>query len=362
MNDSLKILNVITGLSTGGAEKLLVDSIDSYLKKKIQVDILTLDGTETPFLKKAQSNPSSKVFSITKGSVYNPLIILKILPYFKKYDIIHVHLFPALYWVALAKILSFSKVKLVYTEHSTSNRRRKSRFFKYADKFIYRTYSKIITIAEEVDYNIKKHLNLPLQKFQMIKNGIDTRFFFNSLPYNKDSFFSNSDKILIQVASFREQKDHETLIKAMVKLPDDVKLLLVGEGYLKDKCINLARDLNIEGRIKFLGVRMDVPRLLKTADIVVLSSVHEGLSLSSIEGMAVGKPFVASNVPGLREMVQDVGTLFEKGNATDLADKIAELLQNESYYREIADRCYQHSKKFDLEVMINSYIRLYQTI
>lgn len=363
MNNKLKILQVITSLSTGGAEKLLVDSLDIYLRNNIEIDILSISSKETPFLQKIKNNPSVKLFCLTNGSIYNPLLIFKIIRYLKNYDIIHVHLFPVLYWVALAKVFSFSDTKIIYTEHSTFNKRRTSILFKFIDKIIYSIYNKIITIAEEVDLNLRKHLNnYSSEKFQIIKNGIDTNFFFNSSSYSKTDFFDESDKVLIQVASFRKEKDHETLIRAMTELPNNIKLILVGEGYLKESCINLVNALNIKERVKFLGLRMDVPRLLKTSDIVILSSVHEGLSLSSIEGMAVGKPFIASNVPGLREVVQGVGLLFEKGNSKELAGHVMELIENENYYNEIAQKCYKHSQNYDINKMVDSYITVYKTL
>lgn len=363
MNNRIKVLQVITSLSTGGAEKLLVDSIDVYIKKNIQVDILTISNKETPFSQRIKNNPNIKLFCLTSGSVYNPLLIFKIIPYLKKYDVIHVHLFPALYWVALAKVLSFSETKIIYTEHSTSNKRRNSVFFKLTDRIIYSVYNRIITIAEAVDLNLRKHLNTySSEKIQIIKNGIDINSFFNSSSYPKTDFFNESDKVLIQVSSFRKEKDHETLIKAMVELPDNIKLLLVGDGYLKEYCINLVNSLNIEKRVKFLGLRMDVPKLLKTSDIVILSSVHEGLSLSSIEGMAVGKPFIASNVPGLREVVEGVGLLFEKGNSKELANHIMTLINDENYYNEIAEKCYKHSQNYDINQMVNAYITVYESL
>ena len=84
----------------------------------------------------------------------------------------------------------------------------------------------------------------------------------------------------------------------MQLLPLEVKLVLAGEGVLKKKCQDLVETLKLKERVVFLGLRMDIPQLLKTADVVVLSSKYEGLSLSSIEGLAAGKPFVASDVPG----------------------------------------------------------------
>ena len=156
--------------------------------------------------------------------------------------------------------------------------------------------------------------------------------------------------------------DRSTLIKALKLLPEHIKLILVGDGPLKRECEMLVAELGLNERVLFLGIRTDVPQLLKTADIVVLSSKYEGLSLSSIEGMASGKPFVASNVPGLKEVVQGAGILFEQGNDKELAFKINELLENENYYNEIVGKCLERASNYDIEIMVNKHIDLYNSL
>jgi glycosyltransferase involved in cell wall biosynthesis len=356
----MKVLQVISSLYMGGAEKLLAESVPLYQSHGLEVDLLLLNGSETTLMKDLKSKTNGRIYSLGNGSVYNPMHIFKILPYLKKYDILHVHLFPTLYWVALAKMISLSKVKIIYTEHSTNNRRRKKLVFRVLDKLIYSQYDKIITIADEVDQNLKNHLGFNPSRFELINNGVDVQLFHEAKTYSKNDFFTEDDTILIQVSSFRPAKDQITVIKALQYLPISTKLLLVGEGDKMEICQNLVKELQLEDRVIFLGVRMDVPRLLKTADIVVMSSVYEGLSLASIEGMASGKVFVASNVPGLKEIVNGAGILFEKGNEKQFAHEISKLLTDTVYYNLISNRCYHRSKAYDIEKMIDSYIKTYK--
>ena len=358
----MRILQITNSLNIGGAEKLIIDTVPLYQQKGIEMDVLLLKDNQTSFRDKLESESTGKVFALSSGSVYNPFLIFKIIPYLQKYDLVHVHLFPALYWVVFAKILSFSKTKLIYTEHSTSNRRRNNIVFKFLDRLIYKRITKIITIADEVDLEIKKHLGFKEDNFQLIQNGVDVAFFHSALAYPKTDFFTEQDIILIQVSSFRWQKDQNTLIKALEFLPEKVKLLLVGTGELMNDSIETVKKLNLSERVKFLGNRSDVARLLKTADIVVLSSKHEGLSLSNIEGMSASKPFIGSDVPGLREIVKDYGLLFEQGNAKDLADTIKSLIDNPSFKTEIAEKCYQRAKEFDIHVMVERYMEVYKSI
>jgi glycosyltransferase involved in cell wall biosynthesis len=361
----MKILQVINSLNTGGAEKLLLESIPLYIKKGIKMDLLLLNGAETPFLTALKKHDSCSIISLGNGSVYNPFLIFKLIPYLKKYDAIHVHLFPAQYFVAFAKLISFSKVPLIFTEHSTNNRRLENPIFKWIDKFIYKFYERIICITEKVFNIIQEHTNLPKEKFSVIENGVNLSAITESTILNKNEIvpaINEEEKVVIQVSSFQEPKDQPTLIKAIRDLPNNVKLILVGDGILRNECENLVKKLNLENRVFFLGIRTDVPQLLKSSDIVVLSSKYEGLSLSSIEGMASEKPFIASDVPGLREIVGGAGLLFPQGDETALAKMITDLLNDEKLYNKVAEACQSRAALYDINKMIEKHIALYQSI
>jgi glycosyltransferase involved in cell wall biosynthesis len=105
-----------------------------------------------------------------------------------------------------------------------------------------------------------------------------------------------------------------------------------------------------------------VLNVIKAADIVVMSSHWEGLSLSNIEGMSAGKPFIASNVNGLKEVTEGWGLLFEHENAKQLADIILRLASNQEYYQQISDRCYQRAREFDINKMIDDYEQVYKDV
>ncbi|WKB80780.1 glycosyltransferase [Cellulophaga lytica] len=362
----MKILQIINNLQTGGAEKLLLESIPLFNKDQtVIMDLAVLNNNNAPFLEQLKKKSPAKIFILSKKSPYSPSNILKIIPLLKKYDVVHVHLFPCLYWVALAKLLSFSRTKLIYTEHNTSNRRRDKLLFKIIDKLIYSQYSKIITISEDVDKNLKKHLKFKDSKFELIQNGVNLNTIKNETAYLKTDLangINDNHKILVQVSSFTPQKDQQTLIKSLEYLNKNVIAVLVGDGPLKVECEELTRKLNLTDRVFFLGIRMDVPKILKTADIVVLSSHYEGLSLASIEGLASGKPFIASDVPGLRDIVSNAGLLFPDNHALSLAKNISTLLENKSFYEETVKECQIRADSYDINKSINKQLKLYTSI
>jgi len=361
----MKILQIINSLDTGGAEKLLLETIPIYIEKGVEMDILVLNGKDYPFMTELKELNCCKIYSLGFQSVYNPIHIFKIIPYLKKYDLIHVHLFPAQYWVVLAKLVSFSKSKLIFTEHNTSNRRLESQLFSLIDKHFYRFYTAVICITTEIKELLLNHTRLPLTRLHLIENGVNLINIINAKALKKEDInvsLKHTDKIIIQVSSFRPQKDQATLIRAMKLLPDNIKLFLIGDGLLRNDCEALVMKLYLQKRVLFLGLRIDVPQLLKTSDIVVLSSKYEGLSLSSIEGMASGKPFVASDVPGLSEIVKNAGVLFECGDVKELADIIKELLDNPKYYSDVVLSCQAKAVGYGINRMIDSHILLYKSL
>jgi glycosyltransferase involved in cell wall biosynthesis len=363
----VKVLQIINTLDTGGAEKLLLDIVPKFNQAGVGVimDVLVLEGMECYYLNKLKEIKCCRIFALQSNSLYNPINIVKIIPYLFKYNVVHVHLFPAQYWVAIAKILSFSKVTLVYTEHSTFNRRRKFFFFKFLDKIIYNLYHKTICISNGVNEQLLTYIGISRHKLITIENGIDLKQYVDAKPYLKTEIhdsISHTDKLIVQVSKFRKEKDQITVINSMKYLSENVKLIFVGEGELREDCQNLVDRLNLNNRIFFLGARNDVANILKTSDLSIISSHWEGFGLVAVEGMAVGKPVIASNVLGLSDVVKNAGLLFEKGNERELASLIDKLFSNPNFYDEISFKCKEKALKYDLNLMIQHTLELYKNI
>lgn len=356
----MKILHVITSLKIGGAEKLLTDIIPLLQERNHQIDLLLFDGIDTIFKEKLEKKGVT-LFSLgVNHSVYNPIYIYRLCSYLSEYDIIHTHNTVCQYYLVFAKLLSFSRTKLVTTEHSTINRRRNKYFFRLIDRFIYCCYDKIIGISDKTTEGIVEHTGM-LKNIITIPNGIDIAQYKFSYITPRESIFpiAPNDRLLIQVARFDDAKDQDTVIRSLALLPSFIHLVLVGDGERKKKCEMLAKILNVSDRVYFMGIRSDVPQLLKMADIVVMSSHWEGFGLAAVEGMAAVKPVVASDVPGLAEVVKNAGLLFEVQNERDLANSITQLIDDDAYYQFISERCYKRALEYDINKMVKSYETLY---
>lgn len=357
----MKILQIIDSLPTGGGARFVVNLTKNLLQKNIEVDVLLLDGSATPFYAELASS-NCRIHSLTTGNRWNPINVFRIIPYLKKYDLVHVHIFPTSYYVALANQLSYSDTPILFTEHNSQNRRASHFIFKYLERWMYSRYDRIVCLTNDVKNFVVENLNVKESKLDIIENGLDYTVLHKSIPYSKiDLGFQVSDQIITMAARLTSQKDHKTLIEALIMLPSHFHILLLGEGALKSELQNFAISLNVQTRVHFLGNRSDVYRILKTSDYIVMSSHFEGLSLSALEGLASGKPFIASNVSGLN-FIEDAGLLFERRNHIELASIILELENNPQYYETVVLKCQERAKMYDIEEMTSKYLDLYTNL
>lgn len=350
-------------MGIGGAEKLLTELLPVQRHQGHEVVVLRLATGEFEFVKRLEKN-NIPVISIGKNEndIYNPFLIFKLAKYVNKFDIVHVHLFPCQYWVIFSALYSHSKSILVTTEHSTDNRRRSIPGFKWIDKFIYRHYNKIIAISNKTAETLANYLGSS-ERICVINNGINLSTIIEANAIKKEDFgCPKLSKILLQVARFSEQKDQETLIRSLKYLPNNYHAVFVGDGTRRVICENIVQNEGVEDRVHFLGMRNDVPSLLKAADVIVMSSHFEGFGLAAVEGMAAKKPVIASDIPGLSEVVKGAGLLFEHSNSKMLSEKIISLFENDSFYNEIANKCFLRAQQYNIQTMAKSYEEIYLSL
>ena len=361
----MRILQVITSLQTGGAEKLIADIVPKLWQKGLEVDVCLFNGKDTPFKKQLQTC-GCNIYDLSYNErYYSPIKIFKLWRIMRHYDVAHTHNTAPQLFAAIANLIC--KKKLITTEHSTNSRRRDYPILRFGDKWMYARYDSVICISEIAEKVLKEYLeikpNTPCNIFT-INNGIDVARFYHAMPLDRKSVGSNEMQfVIVMVAGFRDAKDQETVIRAIAKLKDSKYVLwLDGDGERRQAIEQCIKDERVENQIKLLGVRMDVPSILKAADVIVMSSHWEGLSLSNIEGMSVGKPFIASDVNGLREVTKGYGILFPHGDDQALANEIKHLAEDRYYYDQVAVQCYERAQQFDIKNMLDAYTKLYYEI
>ncbi|MDD5862198.1 MAG: glycosyltransferase family 4 protein [Prevotella sp.] len=358
----MKILHIINNLQFGGAEKMLVD-ICEIMKEDHQVEILSLFGSPTALSQKAEEMgiPVHFMFT-TRKAKYNPIIIIKLIKYLKTFEIIHVHLFPAQYWVALCKMFFVRNATLITDEHNTENTRTRYRLTTFIDHFIYKEYSGVICISKAVE-NMMRSRFKDLQQLYTIENGIQIRKYQHAVSIPREQLgIQQEDVMLLQVARFGKQKNQACMIRALTHLPQNYHAFFAGNGEMMPACKQLAEKLHVENRTHFLGSRADIPELWASADLGVLSSHWEGFGLSAVEGMASSTPVLVSNVNGLAQVVNDPELCFEEDNDRELANKMIKITTNPEFYQQKALEVQERAKKFDIRNTVAQYIKLYQKI
>ena len=171
---------------------------------------------------------------------------------------------------------------------------------------------------------------------------------------------------LAMVGRFEPQKDHATLLRALGELRDHAwELDLIGDGPLRREMESLAESLGIGQRIRFLGQRTDVDRLLAQAQVGVLVSKWEGFPLSILEAMRAGLPVVASDVGGVAEAVQNevTGYVVRRGDIRQLRDRIAAVLGSPDLRIRLgAHGRARYEQHFTLDRMVAKTLAVYREV
>ena len=161
------------------------------------------------------------------------------------------------------------------------------------------------------------------------------------------------------------ENDYPTLLKAYALIGDTVgktQLWIVGAGELLPILKNLVQVLSIDKRVKFLGIRPDIPDLMNAADIFALSSAWEGFGLVVCEAMACEKIVVATDCGGVKEIVGDYGFLVPPGSVVEFAAILGKALRLPSLEKQSIGYAARKriENNFSLKKIANTWLKLYK--
>lgn len=160
--------------------------------------------------------------------------------------------------------------------------------------------------------------------------------------------------VLIYAAEFSARKSQGVLIRAMGRLPEYVRLVLAGDGALREECRGLAQDLGLSGRVLFPGQIRDMPAWYAMADAAVSASRSEGLPFNIMEAMYAGLPVAASDVKGHHDLIRDgeTGLLYPYGDEKACAERVWRLMGSEALGRQLASSAREYVKQYSLEQVL----------
>ena len=224
-----------------------------------------------------------------------------------------------------------------------------------------------VGVAQGHGEHLVQQERLPPQKVHVIPNGVDVDRFCpgpGDVALRRGLGLPESGPIVGIVARLGEEKNHDMFLKVAARVRRSVpgvRFVSIGDGPRRGALESMTVELGLEDCVHFLGVREDIPQLLRLLDVFVLTSHVEANPVSVLEALASGKPVVATRVGSVPETVIDghTGHLVEPGDTNAMANRVTELLQHPTYTRQLGRAARAHiTRHWSLERMVQGYEEL----
>jgi glycosyltransferase involved in cell wall biosynthesis len=277
-----------------------------------------------------------------------------------KPDVVHAHLPLAMMAIATSRGKG-DQIRIATHHHGDHFIRSGNGLAAHADHLAGRRFDVIVAPSESVREFLIERYGYSRPRIVTIRNGWG-RMRPTSAPVKRAPL-----PTIVSVANFRAQKNHELLVHAFAlvhgELPE-VRLLLVGDGPLKQHVQNLTVSLGVENRVDFAGYVEDVWPYLLQSRLFAIASRYEPLGIAVLEAMAAGLPVVAPAIGGLREIVTPgvTGALVEPGDATAMAVAMVEILRSEAATAAMGASARRAAQAYTADTMIDGYFSLYREL
>ena len=237
--------------------------------------------------------------------------------------------------------------------------------------FIYRITTKYgecaIAGAEGVKLLVD-NLGIPKEKIRIINLGVDQSIFTKTSPseqieLKKKLGIKDSEKVILLYGRLDTIKGHEYMLESLRLLKDkNYKVIFPGENpEYKRHLLETIKKYNLEGRIVFPGY-INGREYLSITDLMVLPSIKDGVSYAFLETISMGVPVIRTNAGGVYDEIKDLCFWVDYGDDTSLARLIAEFLNGDKKFSEMAELAKKESCRFSLENVVNKYYDLYCSI
>lgn len=352
----MRVVQVInhSGTNFGGAERLATTLHQDLLDAGVDAHILAIGACEVGDMPRSHS--------LGFKSVRDPRVVLTLRAALRDLvrpgTVVHAHLFPATLHVSALRQTGQLATPCSMTEHSTWNRRREHPALRGLDRMVYRGFERIAAISTQTQDALLSTYPALRPRTEIIRNGATLRF---ATPPEHPS---DQTPCILTVARLAPVKNIANALRALAKLTDRPwRYVVAGGGEEEGNLKRLAAELGITERVTFLGQVADVTPLLTEAHIFLLPSRWEGFGLAAVEGMNAALPIVASDVPGLREIVVPAGNpVVDSDDVEGMATAIAALLDDPDRRTRLGAAGFEEAMQYDRKKMNEGYMTLWSEI
>ncbi len=327
----VNILHVFVTLPVGGAEQLLLSIVNNLDNSRYNSIICCIrDKGEIGKVIEQNGFKVIELNSLVKPG-WDGEIVNKLVQIISEYriDIIHSHLYHANLYSRFAA--RQKKITAIISIHNTYNKPKIHH--RIINWFLLRYTSAIIVGSEDIKQDVIKYDRAPSNIIYKLNNAVNISSIKST--HDKDSSrkmlnISSDDFLIGTIGRLEEQKGHSFLIDAIYKLQKKdfyPKLIIIGDGSLRDKLEQQVEDLSIQSQVKFLGTRKDIGDIFPAIDIFVMPSLWEGLSIAMLSAMAAGIPVIATRVGGVDDVLQNskYGVIIKPNDSDEIAEAILSL-------------------------------------
>nr|HID58909.1 glycosyltransferase [Desulfobacterales bacterium] len=369
----IKIVHILKATGVCGTENHLLKLLPE-LDKRFNIHVVLLLENNNPVAEFRERLKKSgiRVHTITIRHHLDLLVIWKIYSTVKRIepDIVHTHLIHGdLYGTIASRMAGVTRI--VSSKHNPDPFR-KNLLFRLLNKSISRYHRRVIAISDSLKDFLHETEGIDIEKITVIKYGLDCKQAETDLGKSarieslRSEFRIPDDRVIIgNVARLIPQKGHLFLIEAFRRLVRDglkIVLVIVGDGYLRERLEREVTRKGLEDSVFFTGFRSDAVRLIAGFDIFVFPSIWEGFGLVLLEAMSWRKPVVASNVGAIPEIVVDgeTGILVKAYDISDLKEAMRRLVESSETRNYMGRKGYERLlSQFSVEKMVKKTESIY---
>lgn len=357
----IKLFVFIPSLRGGGAEKVS-SKIASRLDPKLFDTTLVVGKKEGEYVSVLPVN--LLVRDLDKAHVRDCIIPLAFLFRREKPDVVISFMHHSNIVALLAKMLSFSSVKIITAERNVMEYvyEHVPKIFLPFARLLYRLSAASLGGSKGLQENVRAFLGIPENKFRVIYNPIDFDFIQSKAtePVHHPWLQDNHPPVVLGVGRLVPQKDFTTLIRAFVlaKKPKGTRLIILGQGPLEEELLVLVEKLGVADSVNFPGFQKNPYPFFANADVFVLSSRWEGFGNVIPEALALGVPIVSTDCEyGPNEIIENEvnGLLVPVHDDKAMASAIGRMLNDKNFARGCAERGQMVAKRLAIEEIAKQY-------